>query len=746
MSEHVALNAPSQFTLAEAAREIANGATSAFVLLALMLPLGLIAFGQHFENLAVEAAVRAAFAAAIFGNLTAAVLGAPLLPNEIPRASTVFVFAAFTARLATDDFLRRLPGGGIAEIVLLCAACVALAGIFQVVFGTLRLGNLARFVPYPVVAGLMTGLAVALIVYELPEILGTHGGGHGGHGLNPWTLLLAAFTITVVVVVRRSFPRSPSKMVGVALGTLLAVILARLIPHIDLGPPVPMLGGNIPMPDALIPLLSREELLILARFRWELLVSAATIAVVGSLDSLVAAVGEGEGPLDTSHRPNRLLVCLGLGNIVSGLFGGVPLAYSSHHSMVSHRGGTLKLVGSLATTLTLVALLRFGAPLLQSIPLAVLSGIMLMLAFGLIDRWASATLHRARRRQYDRELWLNLFVVAFVAWVTVQFTLVQAVLTGLVLSMGLFVAAMNRSLVRSVSTGLTRASRRIYPTVPASVLRAEGGRIRVIEVDGAIFFGTADRLAAEALRAAEGASFLILDLRRVTTIDASGGLMLDKLSKRLAADHTKLLLAHVSATSPLGLAILAAGAFPQRYHPDWFADTDHALEWAEHQLLVEAHVDDTRREIRLSEFSLMANLSEADLERIKPYLDRQLFPARSALFRDGDPGDRLFLLASGAVSIVAEDPQDKTKRRRVLTLAPGVMFGESVMLVEGTRIGTAIAEEESVTYSLSRKSLEAIRGIDRDLYEQLLLNMLAHVSGLLRMAAGVVRDASEAVE
>lgn len=222
--------------------------------------------------------------------------------------------------------------------------------------------------------------------------------------------------------------------------------------------------------------------------------------------------------------------------------------------------------------------------------------------------------------------------------------------------------------------------------------------------------------------------------------------MLERISRRLAQMNVKLLLGHISVTSPLGSALQAAGAFTQKHHPDWFADTDRALEWAERQLLAEAHLEDTRREMRLSEFSLFARLSEAQLERMKPYLDRQLFPPRSALFREGDPGDRLYLLARGAVSIMAVDPVDRSKQRRVLTLAPGVMFGEMAMLTEGTALGTAVAEEESVTYTLSRKCLQDIRIVDRDLYEQLLLNMVTHVAGLLRMTTGVLRESTDAVE
>jgi glutaminase len=305
---------------------------------------------------------------------------------------------------------------------------------------------------------------------------------------------------------------------------------------------------------------------------------------------------------------------------------------------------------------------------------------------------------------------------------------------------------MNVSLVRSVATGETRVSRRVYPPEQAERLRADGHRIKLIEVDGAIFFGTADRLGARAAHEAEGARFLILDLRRVTMIDASGALMLERLSRRLRQSGGQMLLAHISATHPLGRALIGAGVFTERHHPDWFTDTDRALEWAERQLLTDANAEVTQRAIQIGDFALMTGLSGSELEFMKPYLDRQLFPARAPLFREGEHGDRVYLLARGAVSVVAADPAAGGQHRRMVTLAPGVMFGESAIVEGSTRFATAIAEEESVTYSLSRANLEAIRKANPDLYQRLLLNMLAHLSELLRMAAGVVRETSDAVD
>jgi len=749
MSEHAAGSAVAGGPL-EYVREAASGVSATFVLITQMLTLGLIAYGT-LGSVGVEAGVRAAFAAAIFGNLTAAILGGALLPNEIPRASTVLVFAAFVARLAGDPALRGLPGGGVEEILFLAAICLVLSGVIQVGFGALRLGSIARFVPYPVVAGLMTGLAVSLVFYELPHILGMHGeGGHGeaaGHGgWQPWTLLVALFTIVTVVVAGRLWPKAPSKLIGVAAGTAIAALTSYVAHSIDLGPRLPELSATLPVPDALFPLGAAAGLKLVYHHASELLVAAAAIAVVGSLDSLLAAVGEMDGPLDTGHQPNRLLIALGFGNIMSGLFGGVPLAYSSHHALMEAHEGSRSLLPSVATTATLVLLLLYGRPLLELIPLAVLAGMMTVIAFSLINRWAGAVVQRAQRHQYDRELTLNVVLVLLVAGITIAFGLVPAVVTGLILSMALFIAMMNRSLVRSVSTGETRASRRVYPPEQANLLRAQGKRIKVIDVDGAIFFGTADRLGEEAQRAAEGASFVIVDLHRVTMIDASGALMLDRLSKGLREQDTALLLAHISATSPLGRAVQAAGAFTEKHRPDWFVDGDRALEWAERQLLAEAKVADANQEIRIGDFALTAGLSQAELDFMKPYLDRQLLPARTPLFRAGQKGDRLYLLARGAVSVVAEDAGEAGKYRRIVTLAPGVIFGESAMLEDEMHSVTAIAEDEIVLWSLSRPNLEAIRAANAELYRRLLLNLLAHLSGMLRMTAGILREESDPLE
>ena len=229
-------------------RDAASGVSAAFVLLTQMLTLGLIAYGA-LGPVGVEAGVRAAFAAAIFGNLTAAVLGGALLPNEIPRASTVLVFAAFVARLAGDAGAARLPGGGVEEILFLAALCLALTGIIQVALRRAAPGQHRALRPVPgrrraddrprrsrsSSTSCRTSWACTATAGTAKRATAAAGTRRcrarrrRTAGWQPWTLLVALFTIATVFVVGRRWPKAPSKLIGVAAGTAVAAVASLLL-------------------------------------------------------------------------------------------------------------------------------------------------------------------------------------------------------------------------------------------------------------------------------------------------------------------------------------------------------------------------------------------------------------------------------------------------------------------------------------------------------------------------------------
>jgi CRP-like cAMP-binding protein/anti-anti-sigma regulatory factor len=261
----------------------------------------------------------------------------------------------------------------------------------------------------------------------------------------------------------------------------------------------------------------------------------------------------------------------------------------------------------------------------------------------------------------------------------------------------------------------------------------------VVELEGAIFFGSAERLGAEVEPLAATARFVVLDLHRVTTIDATGAIALEQLSKRLDTAGARLLLAGVTPQGRHGVELVAAGTFVSPASRHWFVDADQAVEWAEDRLLG-AERRALFEEIPLERLDLAAGLSPDELHAVRRLLRRAELNPDEVLFREGEPGDKLYLLARGAVSITLHGGGSQ---RRIVTFAPGSIFGEAAMLDGAPRSATAIVIEDTVVYSLSRRALDLLARSDPGLSNKLLVNLGRHLSARLRQTTDTLRDLAD---
>jgi MFS superfamily sulfate permease-like transporter len=463
--------------------------------------------------------------------------------------------------------------------------------------------------------------------------------------------------------------------------------------------------------------------------------TAAVIAIIGSLDSLLAAAAI-DVAAGVRHRGNRELVAQGVGNIVSALFAGVPVALSPTRAIPAFRaGGRTRAIGFVAAALLAAALLAGGGALAY-LPLAVLGGVMLTVAWGLVDVWTRGLVQRLVAGERERTLVWSAAVVVLVAAITVLVNFVIAVTAGVFLSMALFIASMNRSLVRTVQNGAARPSRRIYGPEEARALTEARRKIAVVELEGALFFGSAERLGAEVEPLAATARFIVLDLHRVNSIDASGAIALEQLANRLGTAGSSLLLAGVVPDGRHGLALVAAGTYSKAEARRWFVDADQAIGWAEDRLLGPAR-SVSSKEIPLERLALAAGLSEDELASLRRSLRRAELNADEVLFREGEPGDKLYLLARGAVSILVHGGG---QQRRIVTFAPGSVFGEAAMLDGAPRSATATVIEDAIVYSLSRRALDALARSDPSLATKLLVNLGRHLSARLRQTTDTLRE------
>lgn len=318
-------------------------------------------------------------------------------------------------------------------------------GLLQIGFGLLGLGRLARFVPQPVLAGFMNGVALMILMTQVPPLLGLA----PLTALNdpvmltrvqPLTLAVGLATACMVWLVSWKWPRAPAFLLALAGGTGLFFVLNALLPGSALGPVVGPLPQGLVLPDVLIRLSDPDVFALFQRHAGAVLLTAAVLAVIGSLESLIAAVNI-DHLTHSRHDSRRELLSLGLANIASGACGGLPLVLSRARAVLLVKAGALGPGPVVASVATFAVIYAVGGPVISLLPKTVLAGIMLTIAVALVDRWTRQLLRQFGAGERSPDVWMSLLVVAAVGAVTVGMGFVVGVAAGVLLSMGCSFAA-----------------------------------------------------------------------------------------------------------------------------------------------------------------------------------------------------------------------------------------------------------------------------------------------------------------
>ncbi len=727
-------------------KEAGAGALGQIVTIAPVLTLGLLAYAP-LGAMAVQVGMPAAFVASAVGGAIFAKVCGRGMPTAGPSSACAVILAALVAQLAADPQLSLANPAHVAQIVAVVSVCGMLMGLLQMGFGLLRLGTLAKFVPQPVLAGFMNGVAVLMLLAQVPMLLGIA----AAHApvwqrwaqIEPATALIGLGTVAIVWLVAWRRPSAPAVLIAMVLGSLAYAGLDWLAPDWPLGPQVGALPQTLTLPLAWQAFADGSVVDLLWRHSRTVLLDALVLAIIASLDSILSGRSIDQ-KLAARHEPNRQLLAHGLANVAVGLFGGVPLVYGRARALAVLRAGGRSWRAALVGPLLLIPLLLWGGPVVDAIariPLAVLAGIMATVAIGLMDGWTHQLVRQWLAGDRARELRASLAVVAVVCAVTLWLGFIEGVAAGVMLSMLLFITAMKRSLLRAQHSGAARPSRRVYPLAQEQVLGALRWQIVVLELEGALFFGSADRLAIEVERLAAAHRFLVLDLKRVTMIDASGAVQLEHLAARLGRRGVALWLASVSPDNRHGQALRAFGTYRAELRDDWFADADHATEAAELQLLAQAGQPIAHRVAALEESVLVHGLSAAQLALVRTRLRPQWLAAGEYLFREGDEGHGLYVLIEGSITVLSQAPSPEGLPQRFVSFSPSMMLGEMAMLDGRGRTADARADVTSLVYGLSKADLAALGHADSGLTAQLYRNMALHLAERLRVASAAWRAA-----
>ncbi|QUR69727.1 SulP family inorganic anion transporter [Mycobacterium spongiae] len=431
------------------ARELLSGLTVAIVSLPLAMGFGIVATGTS------EGALVGLYGA-IFGGFFAAVFGgAPGQVTGITGPITVVATAIIAAHGLEAAFFSFM-----------------MAGAFQVLFGVCRLGSLIRYIPHPVISGFMGGIALIILMTQLKQVR--------------LSFLLVAVSILLLLLSGRLIKSIPASLIVLIIVTSLLPVVGSLLEDLRIGSVVINRTveyiGKIPeaMPSLHFPELSGSLFL-------QLLTSSLAIALLGSIDSLLTSVVM-DSITGGRHRSNKELIGQGIGNMAAGLFGGLAAAGSTVRSVVNIRsGGRTPLSAATHSVVLFIFVVGLGV-VVQYIPLAVLSGILILTALGLFDWKAMRKAHVSPKGD-----------------VAVMFTtMIVTVLVDLIVAVGAGIAL---SLV--IHAFRSRRGR-------AHVTQDEAGTYRI---DGPLSFLSAYSVFTP-LR--DGRTHVTLDLEKVTYLDTSG--------------------------------------------------------------------------------------------------------------------------------------------------------------------------------------------------------------------------------
>ena len=440
----------------------------------------------------------------------------------------------------TGAFIVILYGIGAKYGLDNLAICTVLAGGLLVALGVARLGTMIKYIPYPVTMGFTSGIAVLIFATQIKDFLGLSVENVPSEfvdkmrvlfehiGSTRWpTLILAASALALIRFWPASWGRRvPGSIVALVLGTVIVAVF-----H----PPVATVGsrfGGIPqgLPHPHFPDLAWENIRHLFQ-------PAVTIALLAAIESLLCAV-VADGMIDDRHDSNQELIAQGIANIVSPLFGGLAATSAIARTATNVKTGARTPIAGIVHALTLLLILIVAAPLAKHIPLAVLSAVLVNVA-----------LHMGEWHNFPRlATWPKSDAIVFLSafGLTVILDLTVAVEVGMVLAAVLFIKRVGETTQITAVDETTDTEGSQHSLVGRQIPKG----VMIYRIFGAFFFGAADKLESALHRLKEEPVVLILRMRKVVAMDATGLNALEDLYDRLRRGGRHLVLS-APHTQPL---------------------------------------------------------------------------------------------------------------------------------------------------------------------------------------------------
>lgn len=417
-----------------------------------------------------------------------------------------------------------------------------LAGIFLVLMGVLRLGTVIKFIPYPIIVGFTSGIALTIFTTQVKDLFGMTIDKMPGDFVSKWvvyaqhlgsvswiSLLVGLLSIALIVLTPRVSKKIPGSLVAIVVMTVAAYFLREYCGITGLE----TIGDRFEI-NAALPAPARISLNLDTVHL--LLPSAFTIAMLGAIESLLSAT-VADGVTGDRHRSNTELIAQGAANIIVPVFGGIPVTGAIARTMTNiNNGGTTPVAGLIHAAVLLLILLFLG-PLTRHIPMACLAGVLVVVSYNMSE-WRTF-------RSLLKNPAHDVMVLLVTFFLTVIFDLTIAIEIGLLLAMVLFMRRMMETTQVSVSTDRLDLSADGEIRHDDEVLKIPSG-VEVYEIDGPFFFGVANKFDECMKQLSTKPRIRIIRMRKVPFIDSTGLHNLESLCRLSQREHIHIILSGVN--------------------------------------------------------------------------------------------------------------------------------------------------------------------------------------------------------
>ncbi|MEM1170975.1 MAG: SulP family inorganic anion transporter [Cyanobacteria bacterium P01_H01_bin.35] len=528
--------------------DIFGGLTAAVVALPMALAFGIASGAGAAAGL--WGAILVGFFAALFG-------GTPSLISEPTGPMTVIVTAVIAELMAAN------PESGLA----MAFTVVMMAGIFQILFGVLRLGKYITMLPYNVISGFMTGIGVILIFLQIAPFIGqeTPSGGVIGvirafpnliANISPWETLLGLMTLGILFFCPAKLKKLvPPQLVALLIGTAISLIFFG---NIEIRT-IATIGEITPgLPQLQMPTFTAGNLRLM-------FVNAMVLGMVGSIDCLLTCLVS-DSLTRTEHKSNKELISQGVANLITGLCGGIAGSGATTATVVSIQAGGRTALAGISRALALLIVVLWAAPLTSGIPLAVLAGIVLKVGIDIIDWGFLKRVHKIS--------WKAAGIVYSVVLLTVFVDLMVAVAVGVFIANILTIERLEEMQSNSVKA-ITDADDKIVMTdEEKQILELANGRVLLFHLSGPMIFGVAKAISREH-GAISNYDVLIVDLSEVPIMGVTSSLAIENAIQEAIDAGRNIIMVGATGKVKRRLENLGiAGLIPGNY---WIGDRLTAL-------------------------------------------------------------------------------------------------------------------------------------------------------------------------